>query len=290
MKTIGINNIYNIDCREGLKYLGNNSIDFSINDPPYYLDKLDENWNVKNIDKSKAKAGVVGGLPVGMKFDKNQGKRLEEFMLPIAEELYRVLKPGSFCLVFSQARLSNNMANAFESVGFETRDMLFWKRRSQPKAFSQNHFVRKMKIPEEEKEEIIKKLDNRKTPQLMQELEPIILFQKSREGTFVNNWLKYGVGLIDVGFQDKFPSTIMEFERDLNIKHLTPKPVKLIEHLLQIFTKKGDIVLDAFIGSGSTVIASINTGRNYIGMEKAEEHYSYAKERIVKHKQYLHGQ
>lgn len=271
-----------MDCLEGLQRIKNESIDCIIIDPPYFIDKMGDEWGKNNLEKSKSKAGVVGGLPVGMKFDNKQGERLEEFMTPVASELFRVLKKGGFCLTFSQARLSNRMGNAFESNGFEIRDLLFWKRRSQPKAFSQDHFVRKMMISEEEKKRIIKELDNRKTPQLMQEIEPIIMCQKPRDGTYVNNWLKYGVGLIDVDFQDKFPSTIMEFNRDKNIGHITPKPVKLIEHLLKIFTKEHDVILDCFMGSGTTAVACINTGRNYIGFELDKGYYDIANERINK--------
>lgn len=277
-----VNKIYNMDCLEGLQRIKNESIDCIIIDPPYFIDKMGDEWGKNNLEKSKSKAGVVGGLPVGMKFDNKQGERLEEFMTPVASELFRVLKKGGFCLTFSQARLSNRMGNAFESNGFEIRDLLFWKRRSQPKAFSQDHFVRKMMISEEEKKRIIKELDNRKTPQLMQEIEPIIMCQKPRDGTYVNNWLKYGVGLIDVDFQDKFPSTIMEFNRDKNIGHITPKPVKLIEHLLKIFTKEHDVILDCFMGSGTTAVACINTGRNYIGFELDKGYYDIANERINK--------
>ena len=278
-----INKIYNMDCLEGMKRIQDSSIECAITDPPYFINKMDNNWDRDDINKSKAKAGVIGGLPVGMKFDAKQGENLEEYMTIVANELFRVLKPGSFCLVFSQARLSHRMANAFENVGFEIRDMLFWKRKSQPKAFSQNHFVRRMNISNREKEEIIKKLDNRKTPQLMQEVEIVILCQKPRDGTFVNNWLKYGVGLIDTDFQDRFPSTVMEFERDSNINHITPKPVQLIKYLLKIFTKEGDLVIDPFMGSGTTAIACIDTNRNYIGFELDEGYHSMAQKRISEH-------
>lgn len=274
------NKIYNEDCLNGLKKIKDNSIDCVIIDPPYFIDGMSDNWDREKLNKSKEKAKTIGGLPVGMKFDPMQGIRLEKYMSIIAEELFRVLKSGGFCLVFSQARLSNRMANAFENVNFEIRDILFWKRKSQPKAFSQAHFVKKMNIDELQKERIIDSLGNRKTPQLMQEIEPIILCQKPKEGTFVDNWIKYGVGLIDVSFQDKFPSTVMEFERDKNIGHITPKPVKLIEHLLNIFTKKNDLILDCFMGSGTTAIACINTNRRYIGFELDVTYYNLLQNRI----------
>ncbi len=68
------------------------------------------------------------------------------------------------------------------------------------------------------------------------------------------------------------------------IKHFTPKPVKAIERIIKAHTKENDIVLDCFIGSGTTAIACINTGRNYIGIEKDTKFYEVARERIQTYK------
>lgn len=62
--------------------------------------------------------------------------------------------------------------------------------------------------------------------------------------------------------------------------HPTQKPVRLLERLLALTTKKGDIVLDPFCGSCSTGIACRNTGRNFIGFEIDEEYYNKAIDRI----------
>ncbi len=62
--------------------------------------------------------------------------------------------------------------------------------------------------------------------------------------------------------------------------HPTQKPVKLFEYLIRTYTNKGDLILDNVIGSGTTAIAAYNTGRKFIGMEKDEEIYSMAVNRI----------
>lgn len=62
--------------------------------------------------------------------------------------------------------------------------------------------------------------------------------------------------------------------------HPTEKPVKVMEILISNSTNPGEVVLDPFIGSGTTAIACINTGRQYIGIEKDEEYYEIAKKRI----------
>ncbi len=62
--------------------------------------------------------------------------------------------------------------------------------------------------------------------------------------------------------------------------HPTQKPVALYEYLIKTYTNEGDTVLDFCMGSGTTGVACINTGRNFIGIEKDEKYYNIAKERL----------
>ena len=271
------------EALEQIKKINTNSIDLIIIDPPYFIDKFDENWDSQKIKTAIKQAGIVGSLPVGMKFSVNQGINLEEFIKTISKELYRVIKPGGFYLCFSQARLSHHMAIGIEKCGFEIREMLYWKRETQAKAFSHAHFVKKMNIDETEKQKILNSLENRKTPQIRQLLETIILAEKPKDGTFVNNWIKWGVGFMDVSqtLDGKFPSSILDVKRDgEKIDHPTVKPIKLLEHLIKLFSKEGDIVLDCFMGSGSTGVASYNTKRNFIGIEIDPTYFQIAENRI----------
>lgn len=66
--------------------------------------------------------------------------------------------------------------------------------------------------------------------------------------------------------------------------HPSEKPVNLIERFIKVSAKEGDIVLDPFVGSGTTAIACLNTNRNYIGFELDENYYNIATERIKNHK------
>ena len=150
-----------MDCRIGMKHLGDNTVSLVLTDPPYFIDGMDSNWDTKKL-KSRVKDGVIGSLPVGMKFSVAQGRELQKFLTPIAEEWIRVLRPGGFCLVFSQNRLVHRTAIALEDAGFEIRDVMLWRYEGQAKAFTHDHFVRKRKIPEEEKERLIRKLGGRK--------------------------------------------------------------------------------------------------------------------------------
>ena len=87
-------------------------------------------------------------------------------------------------------------------------------------------------------------------------------------------------------YTEKFPSNIIEIS-NANQKgkvHPTQKPVALFEYLIKTYTNEGEIVLDNCIGSGTTAIACINTGRNFIGIEIEEKYVKIARERIEKHK------
>ena len=62
--------------------------------------------------------------------------------------------------------------------------------------------------------------------------------------------------------------------------HPTAKPIKLMSYLITLTTRENDIVLDPFIGSGTTAISSILLKRRFIGFEREEEYYKIATERI----------
>ncbi len=65
-----------------------------------------------------------------------------------------------------------------------------------------------------------------------------------------------------------------------NQNHPTEKPVGLMQYLVEMHTKDGCTVLDPYMGSGTTGIACIRTGRRFIGIEKDPVHYATAAERI----------
>ena len=78
----------------------------------------------------------------------------------------------------------------------------------------------------------------------------------------------------------RFPKSIIRFKPDLEKIHPTQKPIKLNEYLINTYSNKDDLVLDFCFGSGSSIIACINTERNYIGCEKDENIFNLASERI----------
>lgn len=69
--------------------------------------------------------------------------------------------------------------------------------------------------------------------------------------------------------------------------HKTQKPIKLLERIIKASSKEGMVVLDPFMGSGATAIASMNLNRNFIGIEKDPEYIETSNNRIKTHKQQL---
>lgn len=277
------------DCRDVLADMKDASVHLVITDPPYFLDRLDDGWNPERIKRSQCNAGVIGGLPVGMKFDPEQGRNLQAFLAPVSRELLRVLKPGGFLLMFAAGRLYHRAALAVEDAGFEIRDTYAWRytKKAQYKAFTMTHFIEKRgDMSRAQKAKALRKVKDRRTPQLRPQFEPILCAQKPREGTFVDNWLAHGTGLIDgtEALPDRgVPETIMTVEKEAKDRfngHLTPKPVALCEHLVRLFSSEGQVVLDPFLGSGSTCIAAMRTGRACIGIDINPAYIEIARERL----------
>lgn len=81
--------------------------------------------------------------------------------------------------------------------------------------------------------------------------------------------------------QTNYPRQILEFASVHNVgSHPTQKPVALLEYLIKTYTNEGDLVLDNTIGSGTTAVAAINTGRNFIGIEMDKGYCDIARKRI----------
>ncbi len=247
---------------------------------------------------------MVGNLPKGMKFDRAQSKQFREFYTTISEECFRILKPGGFFLSFSSPRLYHAMATAVEDAGFEIRDMVGWiYTQSQSKAFSQDHIIDKDKtMSAAEKLALKTQLQGWKTPQLKPSIEPVCVAMKPIEGRFIDNMRVHGVGLMNTSqttASGRTPNNIVttqsladEYDSAFLVKkptkdekgdyntHLSVKPVQLIEHFIKLFTQKGAIVFDPFLGSGTTAVACIHTERSYIGCELNAEYIPIIQQRI----------
>lgn len=70
------------------------------------------------------------------------------------------------------------------------------------------------------------------------------------------------------------------FREDKQIKHPTQKPIRLISDIIKASSNEGDIIIDPFLGSGTTAIAAHNTGRFFIGIEKEPKYVEIARKRL----------
>lgn len=88
---------------------------------------------------------------------------------------------------------------------------------------------------------------------------------------------------VRAGSTEKHPTSILRFVKSHPsvAKHRTEKPVDLLAYLIKTYTNPGDVVLDNCMGSGSTGVACVNTGRNFIGMELDKQYFDIAVARIA---------
>ena len=91
-----------------------------------------------------------------------------------------------------------------------------------------------------------------------------------------------------------YPKDILSFDRWGEFGHPTQKPVVLCEYLIRTYTDEGETVLDSCMGSGTTGVAAVQSGRSFIGIELDEGYFEMAKRRIAEagpvSRDYMNGQ
>lgn len=85
----------------------------------------------------------------------------------------------------------------------------------------------------------------------------------------------------------RYPRSVVKFLHETAPVHPTQKPVPLFEYLIRTYTNEGDTVLDNTMGSGTTGVACIRTGRNFIGIESDQNYFAIARQRINEQEQSL---
>lgn len=288
------NRIYLGDALQLLGELSEASVDLALTDPPYFLEGLDSGWDSERV-KRRTRGQAVGHLPAGMRFDPSQGRALQAWYREVARGVFRVLKPGGFFLSFSSPRLLHRMAMAVEEAGFHIRDTFIWLYQGgQAKASSLERYVEREERP---------RLLGWKTPQVRGNYEPIVVAQKPPQGPLVRNFLRHGVGLFNLKERLQggyFPSNVLQTEPIPGVPpiflvpkpgkgekgewndHPTVKPVELLRFLIRLTTAKGALVLDPFIGTGSTALAALLEGRRFIGFELDPHYHALAQRRLAR--------
>lgn len=217
------NEIYNIDCMEGLKLIDDNSIDLVIIDPPYLLNIN----NVKNFSKMNRYASDLLNLKDG-------------FDLKVLDLLIQKMKKINI-YIYCSKRQVKDLLNYFSNKNCN-HEILTWHKQNPSPLINNNY------LPDTE----------------------YILFFREKGVKLYGNYhtkRKYYISLTNKVDKQKY-------------KHPTIKPLELIEYHIENSSKEGDLILDCFAGSGTTLVGAINKNRRYIGFEIDKNYYEIAKKRI----------
>ena len=291
-----VNEIYLGDCRNLLDDLGDNFIDNVISDIPYGIN-LDE-WDVLHQNTNSALLGSSPAQIKAGKIFKSRGKPLNGWSeadkkIPMeyyqwckswTDKLFRITKPGSSVMIFAGRRLSHRAICAFEDSGFIFKDMIAWNK--EKAAHRAQHIS---KVYERRNDfDNAKKFEGWKIGNLRPLFEPILWFMKPYKigGTIADNVLQYGLGAYNEHIIFKYNQTasnylIFESKKTDSGLHPAQKPLKLMKFLIELISIEGQIILDPFAGSGSTLLACKELNRNYIGFESDENYFEIARQRLL---------
>lgn len=101
------------------------------------------------------------------------------------------------------------------------------------------------------------------------------------------DWSRPGETVVTDGA--RFPVDVVRYKSERGTGHPTQKPVTLCEMLIRSYTDEGMTVLDSCMGSGTTGVAAVKTGRNFIGIELEQEYFDTACRRIQTVKEQMDG-
>lgn len=209
--------IYNEDFL--LNNLDDNSIDLIVTDPPYKT--------ITGGDSNGANSVRPKGMLEGnRKLFKYQKLKISDWM----PELYRVLKEGTHCYIFTNSLNLVEMAIEAKNSGFKLHNILVWEK-------------------------------NNCTPSqyYMKNCEYVLFLRKGAA-----KWIN------DIGGS----KTVHQYKNITGKKlHPTEKPVNLLKFYIANSSNKGDVILDPFAGSGSTLEACQELDRNFIGYEIDKQWY-----------------
>ena len=198
---------------------------------------------------------------------------------PLWKQYKRIIKDNGSIVLFSQGTFFVDLVNSNRKM---YRYDLVWDKRLK------SGFLNAKRMPLRQHEQIAvfyKKLPTY-NPQFSQgkPLHSKGVSYKDKE-LKNQNYGKFNVtDDVRAGSTEKYPSSILSFAKPhpSAAQHRTEKPVALLEYLMKTYTNKGDLVLDNCMGSGSTGVACVNTGRRFIGIELDPGYFEIAKTRIEK--------
>ncbi len=281
------NIIYNLDCIKNMDKVDDNSIHLILSDIPYGIgiddwDVLHDNKNSAYLGSSPAqqKAGNIfkkRGKPLNgwSEADKQIPKQYYEWCLSWSKQWYDKLVPCGNVFVFAGRRFAHRCICAMEDAGFIFKDMIAWNKCKAPLRAQHISAVYDRRNDKESSE----LWNGWRVGNLRPIFEPILWFTKPYPigTTIADNILKYGSGaynetaLKKYGFDCNNVLSIKANSSDTGL-HPTQKPLELMKILIELTTIENQIVLDPFAGSSTTLLASKQLNRQYIGFETNKEY------------------
>ena len=244
---LNIDTIYNQDCLEGMKDIPDGSVDMVLCDLPYgVLNRQNRHAQWDNI------------IP----FE------------PLWAQYKRVVKRNGAIVLFGQGMFTAELMVSNKPMW---KYNLIWHKTDRPTGFLN---AKRMPLREHEDIMVFYKELPVYNPQMVK-CEPHQRnhsrgkMEKEQTNRCYGEMRKFDEVITD----EKYPRSIVKFPREEKTDHPTQKPVALCEWLIKTYSNEGDLVLDNCIGSGTTAVACINTGRHYIGFETNPDYYALALER-----------
>jgi site-specific DNA-methyltransferase (adenine-specific) len=280
------------DCMEHLPQLPPNSIHLCLSDIPYGInvaswDVLHNNTNSALLGQSPAQIGKSGfkrrGKPINgwNAADKQIPQEYQAWCRKWTDMLFPVMKEGASVLIFGARRTLHRAIVAFEESGFLLRDILAWeKSNAHHRAQSLENLVRNRGLEVE-----AERWSGWKVGNLAPLWEPIAWFFKPYRHTILDNVLEHEVGGINVAecsIGGSSPTNVLRFDLEAGGKlHETQKPLDLIKYLINLTTREEQIVLDPFMGSGTSAVAARDLKRHFAGYEINKEFWQIGQQRLA---------
>jgi len=261
-------NILQGDSAEVLKTLPDNSIDLIVTSPPY-------------ADQRKS---TYGGIAPD---------KYVEWFLPISEQLLRVLKPsGTFVLNIKEKVVNGERSTyvmelilAMRKQGWLWTEEFIWHKKNSYPGKWPNRF-------RDAWERLLQFNKSKKFAMYQEEvMVPMGDWAKSRLKNLSDTDKRRDNSKVGSGFgknisnwidrEKAYPTNVLHLATECNNKkHSAAFPEELPEWFIKLFTKEGDMVLDPFAGSGTTLFVAERMGRNAIGIEIIEEYYKMIKNQL----------
>lgn len=241
------NQIYNMDCIEGMKDIPDNSIDLVVTDPPFAID-----FKAKRSNYNRTASRVLEG------YNEIPSEEYDKFTFDWMKEAKRILRDLGSMYVFSGWNNLKDILVAIDDLGFITVNHIIWKYQFgvvTRRKFVTSHYHCLYICKNDEKRKFF--------PFARYEKE-----SKAEEGGSLHYKDKEDVWIINREYwagDEKTPTKL---------------PAELIRKILMYSSEKGDVVLDPFLGSGQVAVISKMLGRQYIGFEIVKEYYEFANKRL----------